>query len=137
MIDTKQVDSVSFIIYKNGKFLVEKRKPDKKDNPGKIMFPGGSIEAGESFEQTCRREVKEEFGIYCKKFKFIIRLPIRLPHKKKLIHYYFCEDWKGKPESYEAEKIFWIDPKEFSILDFEIDRTAAKEFLKMLKKGGI
>lgn len=44
------------IICKQGKYLM------LKTNRGDVVFPGGRIEAGESFEDACKREVLEETG---------------------------------------------------------------------------
>ena len=39
----EKVNVVSFLVYKNGKFLVEKRKMTEKDDPGKIVIPAGHV----------------------------------------------------------------------------------------------
>ena len=49
---------VSVIIIKDGKVLLGKRKGSH--GAGTWAFPGGLIEKNEGFEQTCKREVKEE-----------------------------------------------------------------------------
>lgn len=48
------------MIYNGGKVLVQERK--KQDWPG-IAFPGGHVEAGESFTEAVIREVWEETGL--------------------------------------------------------------------------
>lgn len=49
------------ILYRDGKILAAERgsEPDK----GKYDFPGGFIEAGETFEQGIVREAEEELGV--------------------------------------------------------------------------
>lgn len=127
----KKVNIASFIVHKNGKIIVEKRKMSKKDDPGKVVLPSGHVEKGESFEETCKRELKEELDLDCDKFKFIIKLPHNSESEEMNIHFYSCENWKGIPRNQEAEKVFWISPQELDILDFEIDRIAITEFFKM------
>lgn len=131
----KKADIVSFIIHKDGKILVEKRKLTKRDDPGKVVIPSGHVEQEESFEGACKRELKEEIGLDCDKFRFIIKLPHRTDFEEMTIYFYSCEGWKGKPESLDAERIFWVDSKQLGVLDFEIDRIAIKEFFKTHKEG--
>ncbi|HUS60449.1 MAG TPA: NUDIX domain-containing protein [Nevskiaceae bacterium] len=131
----KQVDVVAFIVHKNKKILMEKRKLNKKTDPGKVVIPGGHVEQGESFEEACQRELKEELGIECQNFKFIIKLLHHTDIENQMTHYFSCEEWKGKPVSHEAEKIFWVGLEQLNILDFEIDKKAAKEFFQRRVRG--
>jgi len=48
----KIIDSVEFILLKNDKILVEKRKASKRIDPNKICIPGGGIEKGETPEEA-------------------------------------------------------------------------------------
>jgi len=135
----KMIDIAAFIVHKDGKFIVEKRKLTKKNDPGKIVLPSGHVENGESFEETCKRELKEELGLDCNKFTFVTKLPhkIKTNVKEAMIHFYLCEDWKGELVNNEAEEIFWIGSKELQVLDFDIDRIAIKETIKKLAKGNL
>lgn len=46
----------------NGSFVMHKRGQNSRDEHGRWDFGGGSMEFGETFEATVRREVKEEYG---------------------------------------------------------------------------
>lgn len=126
----KQVDVVALLLYKNGKILVEKRKLNRRNDPGKTVIPGGHVEQGEPLKKACQRELKEELGIECRKFNFIIKLLHHATIEDQMTYYFSCEGWKGKPIVHEAEKIFWIDSKKLNVLDLEIDKKAVKEFFK-------
>jgi len=126
----------SFIVHKDGKVLVEKRKMTKKVDPGTVVLPSGHVEEGETFEQTCERELMEETSLECKEFNFVIKLPhVANTGEKMMIYFYGCGDWTGEPQSHEAEKVFWISLEEIDVLNCEIDRIAVRKFFEMLKKN--
>ena len=47
----------------DGKWLLIRRGWTVQAAPGKVCFPGGAIEIGESQEQAAVREVREELGV--------------------------------------------------------------------------
>lgn len=119
---------VAFIIPKNGKVLAEKRKEERKIDPGKIVLPGGHVEKKESREQACRRELKEELDIDCDDFEFVIEKIHETEIEKQLVNYYLCKNWDGPIECNEAETVFWIKQEDKDVLDYEIDREALEKF---------
>jgi mutator protein MutT len=125
-----RVNIVSFIIFKNGKILAEKRKQTKEIDPGKVTIPGGHVEKCESFEAALEREVKEELGIECDRFAYLVTMLHETDREDQVTHYYVCKDWRGEPRNLEAEQILWIGFEQIDQLDFEIDRKAVKEFLR-------
>lgn len=56
---------VSTVIYVNDKdeILMQKRSADKRQYPGFFGLTGGAVTAGESIEEGCIRECREEIGI--------------------------------------------------------------------------
>jgi 8-oxo-dGTP diphosphatase len=129
----KKYDIASFIVYKDGKILVEKRKSDETNDPGKVVLPSGHIEAGESPELACKRELKEELGLDCDKFRYITRVDRRAETEGQSIYFYSCEGYRGDVKSSEAEQIFWITPGQLHLLDFGFDRAAIRKYLKTIK----
>jgi len=123
----KPVNVISFILYRNGKVLAEQRKLTERSDPGKIIIPSGHVEQGETFEEACRREMREELSLECEKFRFVTSLPYRSNVEEMVIHYYECLEWKGVPKSISAERIFWIGPERFSALE-EVDQEALRIF---------
>jgi len=57
-------------IVHDGKVLVVKRANNDKYNPGKFTLPGGKIELGETPEEACIREAKEETNLDVEILKF-------------------------------------------------------------------
>ena len=98
--------------------LVIDRK--KEDWPG-ITFPGGHVEAGESFTEAVIREVKEETGLR-------ITSPQMCGMKNWVedgIRYvglfYKTEKFEGDLISSEEGEVWWEDLKELPNLDLSLD----------------
>jgi 8-oxo-dGTP diphosphatase len=59
------VQVAAAVIFQNGKILVARRGPGEK-HAGCWEFPGGKLEASESFQQCIERELLEELGLVVK-----------------------------------------------------------------------
>jgi 8-oxo-dGTP diphosphatase len=59
---------IGVFLIKEGKFLIQKRQGSHGE--GTWSLPGGHLEFGESFEDTARREVKEETNLTIKNVRF-------------------------------------------------------------------
>ena len=98
--------------------LVMDRK--KEDWPG-ITFPGGHVEAGESFTEAVIREVKEETGLR-------IAYPQICGMKdwvedgiRYVVLFYKSEKFEGDLISSEEGKVWWEDLKELPNRDLSLD----------------
>jgi 8-oxo-dGTP diphosphatase len=124
-----RVDVVALIIRKNSEILLEKRKKDRRVDPGKTVIPGGHVEDPESLEQACARELKEELDLECSNFRFVASVPHDTISEKQMVHYYSCENWSGVPKNREADAIFWTSVENLDCLDFAIDKRAVRQSL--------
>jgi 8-oxo-dGTP diphosphatase len=113
---------VALIIEKDGKFLVEKRDKLNDDSPDKIVFPAGTVEEGESNEQTLRREMQEELNIIISNPKLIHRED----HHGLDIHWY-TSDWTGEITNNENQELLWTNNPE--VLSFQSSKNALSKFL--------
>lgn len=59
-----------WIVNSEGKFLIQKRSPLKKNEPNVWAMTGGSVIAGENSLEAIQREVAEELGLTISQEKF-------------------------------------------------------------------
>jgi 8-oxo-dGTP diphosphatase len=91
------------MIFKDGKVLMHKRKGSH--GAGEYSFPGGHFEYMESFEDSIRREVREEAGIEIANLQFLRVLNLKAYAPKHYVDISFTADWtSGEPQNLEPEK---------------------------------
>lgn len=80
----------------------------RKDIQEYYTFPGGGLEEGETPEEGCRREIKEEFGIDVKVVKKLYEMKSEKFNQKEI--FYLCEYISGEFGTGEGPE-FSNDPK--------------------------
>ena len=89
------------------------RRSTKVGSPLKVCFPGGTIEAGESQEQTVVREMREELGLNVRPVKQVWRY--EFPDKPLTLFGWLAEVENGtelRVNEEEIAEIFWMDAAE-------------------------
>ncbi len=79
-------DSSRAIVIKDGRILLT-----YEANTGVYMSPGGGVEPGESFEECCIRELREESGYEVKPIEPIIIIEEYSFETLYRSHYFLCE----------------------------------------------
>lgn len=74
------------IIIKDGKILLT-----YENNTDVFMTPGGGLEDGESLEECCVRELKEEAGLIVKPLKQILKINEYCFETMYVSNYFICE----------------------------------------------
>ena len=116
VVGIKTVDTVAFILIREGRILVERRRMDRETDPGVVVIPGGHVEPWESHEEALKRELSEELGVTCDDFRFIARMPCQTETEIQMNHWYLCHNWSGEPYATEAEEVFYIeDPEQLNL----------------------
>ena len=120
------------IIVQDDKFLAIKRSQMVRA-PGKICFPGGGVEEGESFEQAAVREMQEELGVVIE--------PIRTVWSSVTawnveVYWILADIVSGEiqPDAAEVEWYRWMDLNELRTSDL---LPSNADFLDALADGRV
>jgi 8-oxo-dGTP diphosphatase len=88
---------VGVFVIKNGEFLIQLRHGSHDANTW--CLPGGHLDLGESFEDTARREVKEETGLEITNVRFgAVTNDIFTTENKHYVTVWMLSDWKSGVE---------------------------------------
>lgn len=86
----KRTRVAAIIPMKDGFALMHRKNVKKRrDYQEYYTFPGGGLEEGETLEEGCMREIKEEFGIDVKVVKKLYEMESEKFHQKEI--FYLCE----------------------------------------------
>lgn len=99
-----------FMIFNSkGEILITKRTKTKDIDPGLYEIPGGTISAGETYEESAYREIKEELGIKNIKLKTLFDFSYEDEKRKEISRVYtLVYDREIKPQKEEIESYFFI-----------------------------
>jgi 8-oxo-dGTP pyrophosphatase MutT (NUDIX family) len=124
------VNVVVGIIVKGNKFLVERRRMDKKIDPGIICLPAGHVDSGEKLEDALKREMMEELGIHVKDMVFVCKnFYVASNGEKQHAYCYKITDYEGELQSIEAEEIFWEE--DLNKMTLDIDKETIKKMQQL------
>ena len=102
---------IGVMIFKDKKILFGKRK--NSHGEGEYATPGGHFEYMESFEESAKREVKEETGIEIENVKFLCLVNMKDYAPKHYVHIWLTADWKSEEakvmEPEKCESWSWYD----------------------------
>jgi len=123
---------VAGLIQQNGKLLICQRRRDGAFAL-KWEFPGGKVEAGETYEDGLRRELREELGIEAHIGPEAYSTRHDYPGKYTVeLMFYHVVDFSGTLDNYAFEQVCWAVPADLPIYDF-LDGDA--ELISLLSQG--
>lgn len=115
-----------------GELLIQRRAEDGLLG-GLWEFPGGKQETGETLEETCRRELREELSIDVEVQSLIQRISHAYSHFKVTLHAYQCRVTSGEPRSREGLPVRWIAIDDLS--DYAFPRANRRLIEALLARG--
>jgi A/G-specific adenine glycosylase len=77
-------------------------------------FPGGKVEAGETPQQACARELREETGIVVEVGEALGRIPHAYSHFKITLHAFRCRILEGAPAAREGQPMRWASREDLA-----------------------
>jgi len=111
------IDVVAAVIRRDGKILITQRLDDV--HLARLWeFPGGKVEAGESFEVALQREILEELGVEIRIHEEFFTTEHDYVTKSVRLHFYVCTLLRGEPASLAVADLRWIRPNELWNFEF-------------------
>lgn len=121
------------VVFKNHHVLITRRKPAGLLG-GLWEFPGGKINANESAEQACIREIKEEVSLKVEIIDYLTQVKHAYTHFKIIVDVFRCRFLSGEVRLTEAEDYRWINLDDIDSFPFP---AANLKFIPLLKNNRI
>ena len=90
------------------------QRPLDKHLGGLWEFPGGKLEAEESYPDCLVRELQEELGVDVQVGSMIAAVEHQYPEKCVRIQFYRCTLRSGEPRPLECADLEWVTAEELS-----------------------
>ncbi len=103
----------------DGRVLVAHRDAARHEG-GKLEFPGGKVEPGESASRALARELTEEIGVQPIASEPLLRLRHDYAERRVELIVFRVSAWEGEPHGAEGQSVEWLTPAEL-----EVDRFPA------------
>lgn len=127
-----RIDVVAAIIRKDDEILITQRL-DNVHLARFWEFPGGKVEAGESFEVALQREIQEELGIKIRVKDEFLTLDYDYPAKSVRLHFFNCTVLQGDPKAIDVADLRWVTPHDIGNYQFP---PADAELINKLRAAG-
>ena len=106
------------ILEKDNRILICQRRADQPHG-GKLEFPGGKLEPGETPEAALVRELREELGIEATGAVEVTRYEFSYPGKKPILLIFLkVTAWTGEIENRIFETLVWETRERLAQYDF-------------------
>jgi 8-oxo-dGTP diphosphatase len=110
-METKPIEVSAGLIFRSGKLLIAQRHADAHLG-GLWEFPGGKLEAGETFEQSLARELLEELGVAVSVGPLFETVSHAYPEKTIHLKFFLCRLDRGEPQPLGCAALRWVSQAE-------------------------
>ncbi|MFV1960155.1 MAG: NUDIX domain-containing protein, partial [Planctomycetota bacterium] len=117
-----------------GRRLLIARRPAEGLLGGLWEFPGGKQRAGETLEQTCVREIREETGLRVRCLAPFLSIDHAYTHFRITLHLFHCEAGPGRPRPLGCEAPRFVALEDLDRYPFP--RANRKALDRLLSGGG-
>lgn len=124
--------AVALIFNDEGKILIQ-RRPEEGLLGGLWEFPGGKRERGETLEETCLREIREELGITIEILEPFHHLSHAYTHFKITMYAYTCRIKSGIPRSTSRVPVEWVNVE--SLNNYAFPRANRRLIEKLIDRN--
>ncbi|HVU26254.1 MAG TPA: 8-oxo-dGTP diphosphatase MutT [Verrucomicrobiae bacterium] len=122
------IEVAAALVFRGGKLLITQRKSDSHLG-GFWEFPGGKLEAGETFEKCLVREIREELGIEISVGELFEEIAHDYLAKSVHLKFFVCKLIRGEPKPLDCAAFKWIEQSELA--DYEFPAADARLLEKL------
>lgn len=126
--------AVYILVTSGNKLILEKKPGNHKNEPGRIVLPGGHVEKGETTKEAALRELSEELGINNVGLELVeqVKNYKTKTNKEFEVYFYMVKNWDGKYIIKDYNKLLTCDfsNKGIDIIDIELDKKVLRKLLK-------
>jgi mutator protein MutT len=126
------IDVSAALIFHQGRLLITQRHADSHLG-GLWEFPGGKLEAQETFEQCLIREIREELGMEIAVGKLFEEVTHAYETKTVHLKFFLCEWTGGEPSALGCAAFRWVRKNELT--DFKFPAADARLLEKLAASG--
>jgi len=116
------------LIFRDGRLLITQRHA-KSHLGGLWEFPGGKLNAGETFEQCLVREIREELGVEISVGEMFEDIFHAYPEKSVHLKFFICKILRNEPQPLDCAALKWIEKTQMA--DWEFPPADAKLLEKL------
>jgi 8-oxo-dGTP diphosphatase len=115
--ESRVIEVAAGLIFRDGKLLITQRHAEAHLG-GLWEFPGGKREAGETFEDCLRRELREELGCEVAVGELMESLVHAYPTKTVQLQFFVCRWLAHEPRAIGCADLRWITREELDRYEF-------------------
>lgn len=111
------IEVAAGLVFRECKVLITQRRPQGPLG-GLWEFPGGKREAGETWEECLRRELREELGIAVEVRELLDSVAHDYPGQTVRLRFYRCAWRRHEPRALDCHAFAWVTAAQLTAYTF-------------------